>query len=179
MSLSAAVSQCHLRIFLARGILAVHMVWLTHPVCTRSLPSLIFWLWPQLNVGSWWQKTIHAFAVATLTVGSLLQGVVEIYGTTNHLIIYYFWAGAGLLVVNNVWVSSPARIGRTIHIRTHENSPLPEVNELFKLRTALQIHAWCDLRRNPEPISRIRANSEPPPVRPKADAPHQPPLAFF
>ena len=94
--------------YFSHEVYSPFMVWLfAIPFALGSLPSLIFWLWPQLNVGSWWQKTIHAFAVATLTVGSLLQGVVEIYGTTNHLIIYYFWAGAGLLVVSlAVWVSS-------------------------------------------------------------------------
>lgn len=34
--------------------------------------------------------------IATLTVGSLLSGVVEIYGTTYHLLKYYYYAGAVL-----------------------------------------------------------------------------------
>lgn len=31
--------------------------------------------------------------IASLTVGSIMQGVIEIYGTTNHLIIIYAAAG--------------------------------------------------------------------------------------
>lgn len=34
--------------------------------------------------------------IATLTVGALLFGVVEIYGTTYHLLKYYYYVGFGL-----------------------------------------------------------------------------------
>lgn len=36
--------------------------------------------------------------IATLTLGSISSGVVEIYGTTNHLIKYFYLAGCPLLV---------------------------------------------------------------------------------
>lgn len=36
-------------------------------------------------------------AVATLTVGSLVEGALEIYGTTNRLMAFYPVAGFGLL----------------------------------------------------------------------------------
>ena len=36
-------------------------------------------------------------AIATLTLGSVASGVVEIYGTTNHLIKYYYIVGCPLL----------------------------------------------------------------------------------
>lgn len=35
-------------------------------------------------------------AVMTFTVGSLMQGVLDIYGTTSHLMIYYWIAGIAL-----------------------------------------------------------------------------------
>lgn len=37
--------------------------------------------------------------IATLTVGSLLVGVVEIYGTTYHLLKYYYYVGAVLCAI--------------------------------------------------------------------------------
>lgn len=40
----------------------------------------------------------HHCAIATLTMGSLVQGALEIYGTTNDLTVYYFAIGAGLLI---------------------------------------------------------------------------------
>lgn len=36
---------------------------------------------------------LHHFAIATLTIGSILQGILEIYGTTNQLVIYYLYIG--------------------------------------------------------------------------------------
>lgn len=70
------------------------------PLLLGVLPQLAALTNPKLAVGSSWQKTIHAFAVATLTVGSLLQGIVEIYGTNNRCIAYYFVVGIGLLAVS-------------------------------------------------------------------------------
>ncbi len=40
----------------------------------------------------------HA-GIATLTVGSLVQGILEIYGTANRLTFVYWIAGAALLAV--------------------------------------------------------------------------------
>lgn len=37
--------------------------------------------------------------IATLTVGSIFKGVLEIYGTTNQLIVVYWIAGFGLLFI--------------------------------------------------------------------------------
>ena len=40
--------------------------------------------------------------IATLTMGSIARGVIEIYGTTNHLTKYYTYAGVPLLCVGFV-----------------------------------------------------------------------------
>ena len=45
--------------------------------------------------------------VAALTVGSIATGVVEIYGTTNHLMRAY-WIVGGILLVVGVTVASTA-----------------------------------------------------------------------
>ena len=36
----------------------------------------------------------------TLTLGSLVKGVLDIYGTTNKLVIIYLYLGIGLLIIN-------------------------------------------------------------------------------
>jgi hypothetical protein len=41
---------------------------------------------------------LWAYGVATLTVGSILSGVLEIYGTDSDLLIVYPIAGAALLL---------------------------------------------------------------------------------
>ncbi len=43
-------------------------------------------------------------AVATFTLGSLIRGIVDIYGTTNHLLIWYAVAGCILLTAGVVLV---------------------------------------------------------------------------
>lgn len=51
-------------------------------------------------------------AIATLTVGSILRGVLDIYGTTNFLTAVYPWAGwiltaiSGILWVKNAFFTS-------------------------------------------------------------------------
>ena len=40
----------------------------------------------------------HA-AIATLTAGSILKGVLDIYGTTNHLLTFYPAAAAVLVII--------------------------------------------------------------------------------
>ncbi|MDO4991044.1 MAG: hypothetical protein Q4E45_11115 [Eubacteriales bacterium] len=79
-----------------------HGVWSCFMVCAFALPLLLgvipfFLMWKH------WKPfpgraadLIHA-GVAALTVGSILQGVLEIYGTSNPLTAVY-WAAGGVLV---------------------------------------------------------------------------------
>lgn len=43
-------------------------------------------------------KTLYTFGIATLTTGSLMQGALDIYGTTNGLMPVYWNVGAGLML---------------------------------------------------------------------------------
>ena len=42
---------------------------------------------------------LYHSGIATLTVGSLVQGVLQIYGTTNRLVWIYWWTGITLLLL--------------------------------------------------------------------------------
>lgn len=44
-------------------------------------------------------RNLYHSGIATLTVGSFLQGVLDIYGTTNVLINYYWLAGGSFLII--------------------------------------------------------------------------------
>ncbi len=44
-------------------------------------------------------RNVYHSGIATLTVGSIIQGVLEIYGTTNILVKYYWFSGMILVVV--------------------------------------------------------------------------------
>lgn len=76
------------------------------PLLLGVVPQLIALANPKLSSTSSWQRIIHNFAIVTLIVGSILQGVVEIYGTTNGYIVYYFIVGISLLVASSMlWVA--------------------------------------------------------------------------
>ena len=47
-------------------------------------------------------RNLYHAGVATLTVGSIIAGVVEIYGTTNALILLYWMVGILLLLIPTV-----------------------------------------------------------------------------
>lgn len=44
-------------------------------------------------------RNLHHSGVATLTVGSIIKGVLDIYGTTNHLCAYYWIIGVILVTI--------------------------------------------------------------------------------
>ena len=80
------------------------------PLVLGVIPNALALAIPRLNVGSAWQKTVQAFAVATLSVGSILQGIVEIYGTTNSLINYFFIVGGVFLLTSIIiWIVNADR----------------------------------------------------------------------
>lgn len=52
---------------------------------------------------------LYRYGTATLTVGSVVTGIVEIYGTTNSLTRFYWIAGVLLMVVGAVMACVPAK----------------------------------------------------------------------
>ena len=50
---------------------------------------------------------VYHCGLATLTVGSIVRGVMDIYGTENPLVKYYAYVGIGLLVLSiALWLAS-------------------------------------------------------------------------
>lgn len=43
-------------------------------------------------------RTIYHSGISTLTIGSIVQGVLEIYGTTNRLVRFYWYVGTFLIL---------------------------------------------------------------------------------
>ena len=48
-------------------------------------------------------NNLYNAGVATLTIGSLVYGILEIYGTTNSKVIVYFIVGVFLLILGSNW----------------------------------------------------------------------------
>lgn len=84
------------------------------PLVLGAVPLFAFLQKPVLSIASSvWQKIIHRFAIATLTVGMVLQGVMEIYGTTNAYTPYYFVVGGVLAGLSgDLWLIRLVRIRR-------------------------------------------------------------------
>ena len=66
------------------------------PLILGSIPLLSIAIWGKVYPD---KKALTAWncGIAALTVGCIVQGVLEIYGTTNHLMIVYPIAGFILL----------------------------------------------------------------------------------
>ena len=71
------------------------------PLILGIIPSTVFL---ELNIKKPDQFTFSIYnkAVITLTIGSLLKGALDIYGTTNKLIIIYPIVGIILLITSNL-----------------------------------------------------------------------------
>ena len=52
---------------------------------------------------------LYHFGIATLTVGSLVKGVLEIYGTTNSLTAFYWMSGALLVLAGLLCAFLPSK----------------------------------------------------------------------
>lgn len=57
-------------------------------------------------------RTSYNCGLMTLTVGSITQGILEIYGTTNRLCVLYWIAGVGLTVVGTAQSLESVRRGK-------------------------------------------------------------------
>ena len=62
------------------------------PLIGGALPCLIIRL-ARAPRPAWISSCLYAFGISALTVGSIMQGVLVIYGTTNRLMIIYLIAG--------------------------------------------------------------------------------------
>ena len=71
------------------------------PLVLGALPNFIIWL-SGAKEPSIAAENVYACGVATLTAGCLLKGVLEIFGTTNHLLKIYPAAGACLMIAGAI-----------------------------------------------------------------------------
>lgn len=95
----------------SHGVYSNFMVYLfAIPLLLGVVPELLVLALPILRVDSPWARLVQNLAIATLISGSAIQGVIEIYGTTSGYIVYYFVAGAVLLVTSGViWAAKYRR----------------------------------------------------------------------
>lgn len=72
------------------------------PLCGGVAPYLLLSLSSKLQMSDDYDRLTGHTGIATLTVGSLMSGILEIYGTTNRWVLLYWPVGA-LLVLCSVF----------------------------------------------------------------------------
>lgn len=83
------------------------------PLAGGVLPFTLFGLKEERHYPNAISRNLYHSGIATLTVGSFLQGALEIYGTTNMLVKGY-WLAGGIFVAAGVliWVVGCALAGK-------------------------------------------------------------------
>jgi len=86
----------------SHGVYSFYMLYaFAFPLVGGTLP---FWV---LARSSWgrpgvWSSRLYHSGIATLTVGSVIRGILDIYGTTNRLSVVYLVAGVLLVVMGGI-----------------------------------------------------------------------------
>ncbi len=68
------------------------------PLAGGTLPFSIFTLIKIKRYPNALSRNLYHFGIATLTVGSIIRGVLDIYGTTNALSEWYWRVGAAFVI---------------------------------------------------------------------------------
>lgn len=92
-ALFGAVYECF-----SHGVYSFFMLYaFGFPLILGALPFLALAFWNSPMPGRL-TRELHHSGVASLTVGSLFEGVLEIYGTTNRLVLVYWVLGGTFLL---------------------------------------------------------------------------------
>lgn len=67
------------------------------PLAGGALPFLALALYGGRRLPGRASRNLYSSGIAALTVGSLMEGALEIYGTTNDILRVYWVAGVGLV----------------------------------------------------------------------------------
>ena len=93
----------------SHGVWSVYMVGaFAVPLVLGALPNLIIGL-AKLKTPGLAAENLYACGIATLTVGSIIKGVLEIFGTTNAILEYYWLAGAAFALLGIIFYLAQRR----------------------------------------------------------------------
>lgn len=90
----------------SHGVWSYSMVYaFAYPLAGGTLPFLAAGLWKHGKYPGAVEAVLYHCGIATLTLGSIVCGVLEIYGTTNALTVCYPYAGWLLFGIGfTVWL---------------------------------------------------------------------------
>lgn len=80
------------------GVISKYMI--LAPLIPLILGVLTYLLLLKNEKVGYIESSMYSNGIYTLLIGSILQGVLEIYGTTNKLMIIYLVVGIGLIFIS-------------------------------------------------------------------------------
>ena len=97
----------------SHGVISVFMIGaFTIPLIFGAVPNLIIGL-VKLKVPGCASEDLCACGIITLTAGTIFKGVLDIFGTTNSLLKYYFIAGTVFFILGAVLYLTQKKTCRT------------------------------------------------------------------
>lgn len=98
--------------YFSHGVYSAYMMFaFCIPLAGGTLTAFLLSLFERKKPFSKISVCAYHSGIATLTVGSIFKGVLEIYGTTNQLIVVYWIAGFGLLFIGILTYLLPKKRG--------------------------------------------------------------------
>lgn len=78
------------------------------PLLGGAFPFLMMHVWHWSKYPCIVSRNLYHSGIAALTVGSIVRGILEIYGTTNHLSQLYWYAGMVFILTGGVifWIQN-------------------------------------------------------------------------
>jgi len=84
----------------SHGVYSAFMVYaFVFPLAGGALPFMAMGFFRSKRLPDRASLNLYNSGIATLTVGSIMQGVLEIFGTTNDLLEIYWFAGLGFILI--------------------------------------------------------------------------------
>lgn len=75
------------------------------PLVGGFIPMVAFYKLKGVFFPNVFARYMYYSGIATLTVGSIFQGILDIYGTTNSLMVVYWCVGIGFVALGiGVWI---------------------------------------------------------------------------
>jgi hypothetical protein len=85
------------------GVMSFHMIYaFAFPLVLGSVPFMTIGQKTNFKYPSHLTLSCYHMAVASATVGCIMQGVLDIYGTTNDLMFVYIFASGALFIASTI-----------------------------------------------------------------------------
>lgn len=92
------------------------------PLIGGTLPYAILSLFANGFLPGRLPRFLYNAGIATLTVGSILEGVLEIYGTTNDLLKIYWFAGFGFVGIGLIIYAAELLTDRKLNCEKNDST---------------------------------------------------------